>query len=75
MDESGASCGGAATGAILGTAFCIAVLAFGAWWLHKKYWKNKSSKLHFHHNHIKQQFTCSLGEKVDGKLIMISRMD
>lgn len=38
------SCGGAVAGSIFGTIACIIVLTIGAWFLYKKYWKNKSGK-------------------------------
>lgn len=44
MDEAGATCGGAVAGSIFGTIICIVLLAIGAWFLYKKYWKNKSGK-------------------------------
>lgn len=43
MDEA-ASCGGAVAGSIFGTIACIVLLAVGAWFIYKKYWKTKSGK-------------------------------
>lgn len=42
MSDATATCGGAVAGSIFGTLICIGLLAFGAWWLYKRFWKNKS---------------------------------
>lgn len=42
MSDASATCGGAVAGSIVGTIICIGLIALGAWWLYKKYWKNKS---------------------------------
>lgn len=54
------SCGGAVAGSIFGTIACIIVLAIGAWFLYKKYWKHKSGNerisLLIRFNHLRSVF-------------------
>lgn len=44
MSDESATCGGAVAGSIIGTIICIALLAFGAWWLYRRYWRSKSGE-------------------------------
>lgn len=46
MDES-QSCGGAVAGSIFGTIAFVALVAIGAWFFYKKYWKTKSGEFVF----------------------------
>lgn len=48
MDETSYCYGGGAIiGSIFGTIICIALLATGAWWFYKKYWKNRLGMYYF----------------------------
>lgn len=43
--DSESTCSGAIAGSIFGCLICIILLAIGAWFFYRKYWKSKSGEL------------------------------